>query len=117
MYYITIDVNNSNNLQFYCRHCGHKDDADDTVCLLTTQIDNKDGGGNKRDEYIHTTINKYTKMDPTLPRVNNIPCPNEECKTHVEKNKNEVLYIRYDDERLLYLYMCCICDTVWKSSG
>jgi hypothetical protein len=26
-----------------------------------------------------------------------------------------VIYIRYDDDNMKYLYMCVTCDTVWKT--
>ena len=49
-------------------------------------------------------------MDPTLPRLYNIQCPNDECKT-----ENGVIYIRYDSDNLKYLYICVDCDTKWKT--
>ena len=111
MYYITINETDPNKLSYYCRNCGHKD-ADaftEGVCVLNTHI-------NSGAQTVNTQniINKFTKLDPTLPRVYNIPCPNEECKTNTENKSREVLYIRYHDDKLLYLYMCCVCDTVWK---
>ena len=69
-------------------------------------------------------INKYTKLDPTLPRIYNIPCPNVQCTTHsanvsslesAANTKSEVIYMRYDDTNLKYIYICTTCDTVWKT--
>ena len=39
----------------------------------------------KGEQNFHHIINKYTKLDPTLPRVYNIPCPNKECKKTNQK--------------------------------
>jgi DNA-directed RNA polymerase subunit M/transcription elongation factor TFIIS len=113
MYYIKIDDENSSCLSYYCRNCGHKDvNADDEgMCVINTQI--KKGG-----HHFEHIVNKYTKLDPTLPRVYNIPCPNTECCTNKKNEEKkdvprEVLYIRYDDNKLKYLYMCCNCDNTW----
>ena len=65
-------------------------------------------------EFSHI-INKYTKLDPTLPRVNNILCPNANCKTNTEDAPKEIIYIRYDDTQMSYVYLCSTCDTVWKN--
>ena len=46
----------------------------------------------------------------------NIKCPNENCKTNTDGEKSEVLYIRYDENNMKYLYMCSICDTTWKTN-
>ena len=110
MYYISIDEKDTNKLQYYCRNCGNKDNeiSESGGCILNTQF--KNTGKNK----FQHIINKYTKHDPTLPRIHNIPCPNINCNTNTnEKTANEVIYIRYDDEKLKYLYLCTICDEVW----
>jgi aspartate carbamoyltransferase regulatory subunit len=65
-------------------------------------------------EFSHI-INKYTKMDPTLPRINNILCPNAECKTNTEDVPREIIYIRYDNVNMKYVYLCSECDVVWKT--
>jgi len=70
-------------------------------------------------------VNEYTKLDPTLPRVSNIPCPNAACisnRVHEEKVTSEdqlpheVIYLRYNDAQLKFVYICNLCDTVWKSA-
>ena len=111
MYYIRIDVDDPNKLVYYCRNCGNEDKmlAYENVCVSKTQI--KQG-----EQSFSNIINKYTKFDPTLPRVNNILCPNAECKTHTSKDvAREIISIRYDDTNMKYVYVCAGCDTVWKS--
>ena len=114
MYYIRIDPDDSNKLVYYCRNCGNEDDslAGENICILKTQ--------NKQSEQSFShIINKYTKLDPTLPRVNNILCPNKECETNNEKAKEkakEILSLRYDDTNMKYVYLCSTCDTVWKTN-
>jgi len=115
MYYIGIDETDTNKLIHYCRNCGHKDDSmngEENICILNTQI-------RKGEQKYNHIINEYTKLDPTLPRVHNINCPNTACKTNMQdeskKVPKEVIYIRYDDDNMKYLYMCAVCDTVWKT--
>ena len=63
----------------------------------------------------HTTqkyiMNEFTKLDPTVPRIKNLNCPNESCDDEI-KDK-EIIYIRYDDENMRYVYICTACDNVW----
>lgn len=116
MYYIGIDAKDSNKLTYYCRNCGNIDETATTenISVLKTQI-------RKGEQKFSHIINEYTKLDPTLPRIYNIACPNPACKTnHVveenaKKEPSEVIYIRYDDDNMKYLYMCVTCDTVWKT--
>ena len=53
-------------------------------------------------------------------------CPNSECKTNKHEQKDEeensiggggreILYIRYDEINMKYVYLCSTCDTVWKT--
>jgi len=43
-------------------------------------------------------------------RLYNTKCPNKECE-----NKNGVIYMRYDKDKMKYLYMCVDCDATWKT--
>lgn len=113
MYYIRISGEDGDKLIYYCRNCGNEDTelTKDNICVSKTQL--------KRNEqkYNHI-INEYTKLDPTLPRINTIKCPNNECSSNKEKaTDREVIYIRYDDINLLYIYLCAKCDTVWRTDG
>ena len=59
-------------------------------------------------------INKDLCHDPTLPKVNNILCPNDDCPTNKDGTPKEVVYLKYDKDNLKYLYMCCVCHHSWK---
>jgi hypothetical protein len=110
MYYVKINDSQENQLSYYCRNCGHQDtDVEhDSVCILNTQM-------KKGKQHFEHIVNKYTKLDPTLPRIYNLPCPSKDCLTNAKENvPREVLYMRYDDNNLKYLYMCCVCDTIWN---
>jgi DNA-directed RNA polymerase subunit M/transcription elongation factor TFIIS len=111
MYYIRINVDNPNSLVYYCRQCGNEDKllAVEDVCVSKIQI-------KKNDQSFNHIINKFTKLDPTLPRINNMLCPNADCVTNTKDKEKEVIYIRYDDTNMKYVYLCCECDTVWNTT-
>ena len=110
MYYIRINSDDTNKLVYYCRNCGNEDKllAIENVCVSKTQI-------KKTEQSFSHIINKYTKMDPTLPRINTILCPNAACETNTKDLEREIIYIRYDDVNMKYVYLCSTCDTVWKT--
>ena len=110
MYYISISTNDQSKLVYYCRNCGNEDStlSVDNVSVSKTQL-------KKSEQEFSHIINKYTKLDPTLPRVHNILCPNIECKTNTDGIEREIIYIRYDDTNMKYVYLCSSCDTVWKT--
>ena len=133
MYYLKIveDAETENtSLAYYCRNCGHSDTMlmTENNCVSNTQI--------KRTEqnYNHI-INEYTKYDPTLPRISTINCPNAKCESNmveseaadeqgeaneeartISSKKAEIIYIRYDDVNMKYIYLCTHCDTKWKTN-
>ncbi len=110
MYYITISDEDENKLMFYCRCCGNKKtETDPTSSYILS-----DTNFNNNYEYI---INPYLKYDPTLPRTTDIKCPNPDCKSNLGDDKqtpNEVIYVRYNDAALKFMYICTTCDTSWK---
>jgi len=112
MYYVGVSETDGNKLTYYCRNCGNKDDsaAAEGVCVLNTQL-------KKGEQKFNHIINQYTKQDPTLPRIYNVKCPNMSCSTNTETNHGpaEVIYMRYDDDNMKYLYICVTCDKVWKT--
>ena len=111
LYFIHISDTNSNQLIHFCRKCGKKQDiiTEDNICVSKINLTHKS----------HKTrhmVNEYTKFDPTLPRINNIPCVNSACDSNKKKNPHpsEVIYMRYDDINMKYIYICTICDNIWK---
>ena len=212
MYYLKIqDEDNviGNTLIYYCRNCGHEDTTLSTTNICVSDIQLR----SSEKKYTHI-VNEYTKFDPTLPRINTIKCPNQECssnemgggggkkttgkeaaaskaeaskaeaatiskaaavskaaskkltvkqqqqaqaqvqaqaeqaqalakqaqeeatlaeatlKTIMEEdvlsskkpegelgNNREVIYIRYDDTNMKYVYLCVHCDTTWRTDN
>jgi DNA-directed RNA polymerase subunit M/transcription elongation factor TFIIS len=160
MYYLKIqdeDGNIGNTLIYYCRNCGHEDTTLSTTNICVSDIQLR----SSEKKYTHI-VNEYTKFDPTLPRINTIKCPNQDCisngqgggatrkikskatekqsqadKETVDKetadketeskqaadkqvdlvNNREVIYIRYDDINMKYVYLCVHCDTTWRTDN
>lgn len=111
MYYIRINSDNPNKLVYYCRNCGNEDTSlvTDNVCVSKTQL-------KKSELSFSHIINRYTKLDPTLPRINTILCPNSDCSTNTKGKEREIIYIRYDDTNMKYVYLCSECETVWNTN-
>lgn len=121
MLYLQLDNPDSNTLVYYCRVCNCNDAADlDHVNIGHNVLSTQFKKGEQRFNHI---INRYTKLDPTLPRIYNMKCPNLECKTNEadakgttsESKETEIIYMRYDDENMKYLYICAECDKIWKT--
>jgi DNA-directed RNA polymerase subunit M/transcription elongation factor TFIIS len=127
MYYISITP--ENELQYYCRNCGHVDEtiASENICVSKLNVKHT-----TTPQTFSQVVNKYTKLDPTLPRINTIRCPNDECSSNrksesggvgggggeagdKKEKKSEVIYLRYDDTNLKYVYLCAKCDKVWNT--
>jgi DNA-directed RNA polymerase subunit M/transcription elongation factor TFIIS len=120
MYYISITP--ENELQYYCRNCGNIDNtiAAENICVSKMNIKHT-----TTQQSFSQVVNKYTKYDPTLPRINTIRCPNDECPSNTlatgsdggenKKSKNEIIYVRYDDTNLRFVYLCAKCDKVWNT--
>ena len=112
MYYIRLSEEDPNSIVYYCRNCGHenKNISLDSVTISKTSFKHN------KQKY-NSIINKYTKMDPTLPRINTMKCPNQSCNSNeAEKEKErEIIYLRYDDVNMNFVYMCSTCETVWNT--
>ena len=126
MYYIQIQED-TEELIYNCRKCGHKNEELvnqlDNLCVSKTDM-------KKDTSTVDNIINQYTKLDPTLPRIKNIDCPNKACDSNVQddgaveskegdkqkkaKKEKEIVYIRYDDTNMKFIYLCCVCDHSWK---
>ena len=109
--YTSVTSENSDKLVYYCRNCKYVDEdiGEEGVIVLNSQL-------KKGEQRFNHIINRYTKLDPTLPRIYNMKCPNLECSTNkTPEDKCEIIYMRYDDENMKYLYLCVTCDSIWKT--
>ena len=111
MYYLKLGGENQNNIIYYCRNCGYEDTtlSSSNICVSETTL------RNSAQTYAHN-VNAYTKSDPTLPRTNTVKCPNIECESNKDASKREIIYLRYNDSEMKYLYICTACNTSWKTN-
>ena len=114
MYYMKKRVDPDNDkerrLVYYCKHCNHED---------TKMIETKNMKifeySTEEDSLSSVTLNEYTRYDPTLPHVKTIKCPNLDCESNKNENvEQDVIYIRLDDSKMKYIYLCYHCNSNWK---
>ena len=110
MFYIRLDSDDSHKLIYYCRKCGNEDTTvtSENMCVSKEQV-------RKGEQRFSNMINEYTKLDPTLPRISSIRCPSADCESNSDESLREVIYIRYDDTNMKYIYLCAVCNTSWKT--
>lgn len=114
MYYMKIEGEEGNQkLQYFCKNCGDtQNHSKEESNLVLKKCYNK-GEKNYKD-----IVNVFTREDVSLPRVNNIICPNEDCLCNKNSEElREVIYIKYDSENLRFIYLCCLCNTAWKNNS
>lgn len=108
MMYLKLD--GAERLQYHCKNCLYvtpASEADTKACVL--------GKNYVDDETAYRQfVSPHLKHDPTLPRVNNIRCPNEAC-TRPADAPPLVIFVKYDPLNMRFLYHCCHCETFWKS--
>lgn len=106
MLYIKVD---KDQLLYYCKNCDFvtQDDTTATKCIMENVLDENVSN-------FKQYITPHIKYDPTLPRVNNIKCPNSKCSKPTDVD-NEVIYIKFNPVKMSYLYYCCHCENFWKS--
>ena len=117
MYYLKLSKENPDKLIYYCRKCGHVDENmlnnEGIICVSKTHI-------KKTKQTFNNIINEYTKLDPTLPRINNVKCPNADCESNNQETKdgtdNEIIFLRYDNDNMKYIYLCNTCNYSWKNN-
>ena len=86
----------------------------ENICVSKTHI-------NVGSNSYKNVVNQYTKLDPTLPRIKNIKCPNADCNSNKEKKdpnyaEKEIIYLRYDDVNMKFIYLCGVCENMWKNN-
>ena len=103
-----MKINKDKQLIYFCKYCGFEDtETIETQNLKVLKF-------SKETKNQETHINEYTKYAPTLPHMNTIKCPNVECKSNIQQDiQQDVVYLRYDDKNMKYMYLCCHCDFTW----
>ena len=93
----------------YIQKSGHKLNMVCKICGFKKQYNQKDNciyTKNYQSDHLSfkTVSNRFVHLDPTLPRVNNINCPNKDCDTNKKATDfqniysiNNIPYYIYDD--------------------
>ena len=94
-------IRNEDTLNYYCTNCNLKSEQP-VDKLVYEKIYN--------DSYKSNNIrfNKNIIHDPTLPRVKS-KCKNPDCDC------NEIIYLRYNEKDMKYIYVCVKCLTNWTN--
>jgi len=135
----------SNILIYYCRNCGHEDTtlSAESICVSDTQFRRSEQNFThivneytKHDPTLprintikcpnHECISNTTSMAGGASSSNNSSnnSSKKEEKTDLDvsdkdnnNNGREVIYIRYDDVNMKYVYLCVHCNTTWKTDN
>ena len=116
----STDGTNEKYVLMFCKNCTYQHELErkeaDYLCMY------KSNYSKEHPLYYRSLVNTFTPNDITLPRSTTIECPYKD--QHQEGDANEVVFVRYDDENLRYLYVCCAkkkdgtgCLTCWKMPG
>lgn len=117
-------------LTLYCKHCPYRHSLDQSAA-------SSNGGGaaatgtaaaphsfdpcmfrsnysSNHPLYYSTVVNRYTFDDPTLPCLSDGKCINPKCVCNTDATVDpEILYVRYNDQDLKFLYLCRHCRQCW----
>lgn len=106
MYY--IKENDDNSIEYYCKNCGSKREIKtDTNSKLILE-NNYEEDNQKYFQF----LNPFIIHDHTIPHVNNVQCKNKEC-TKPTNTDNDVMYIKYDEKSIKFVYYCVHCKYFW----
>jgi DNA-directed RNA polymerase subunit M/transcription elongation factor TFIIS len=70
----------------------------------------------KKGTAVSMSMNPYLKHDPTLIHLDNVKCRNDDCSSRSGK-KWDVVAIKTDDVKLVWMYQCANCSETWEQSS
>ena len=112
-YYLYLnegDDSDANALYRRCNNCGYKEM--DTKGGLISEILVQE----RSTESYKILLNEYTRRDPRLPHIRGVmKCPSETCQSNVGGAESDIIYMKYDNVNLMYLYICDVCGYKWHS--
>lgn len=95
---------------YKCHCCQHEDTSalNTSVCISRNSFQ-------KQDASYEAYLNEHALSDPTLPCVSTIECANGKCSRAADQ-PSRVVYIKYDQVNLRYVYCCKHCKHVWRTA-
>ena len=111
LYAIDEDViNDVKTAVLSCRKCDYKEPLSSDNPLVYEHI-------LREDTTEKLVMNPYLEHDPTLDHLSNVVCPNKECPSRVSSIKGDVVPVKLDKDKLIWLYKCVHCKETWKQSS
>ena len=103
----------SGQLTLTCNNCGYNEVNEEGGLIMETDLQEKTAEGYK------ILLNEFTRSDPTLPHTDIIKCPNSECDSNKGGAKRDIIFMKYDQINLKFLYLCNVkgCGHQWRSKG
>lgn len=98
-----------------CRHCGYKEAMMPKSAEEALVLETNFNASSSAQSQAASMLNEYTKLDPTLPHLKTISCPNQSCPSVANPEMRDILYIKTDAKNLKYQYNCTVCNTQWGS--
>ena len=110
---VFIKDDEDNSLIYKCKMCDNQESiVEETFCVYSY-----DNSKIKRSNLLNT--NEYLLHDVTLPKIQNNPnikCPNKDCICNTDDAvESDIIYVKYDAEKLSYMYVCKHCDQKWTN--
>lgn len=118
--YLFLKIKNNQDaitFTYNCRNCGHTETNtnNDMTSMKQHSIYNNPDNIDKVRYYAGKK--EHLIHDPTMPHIDNIPCPNQECISHKEPGTNDIIYLTLDKVKLQMLYICNNCITHWTNKS
>ena len=85
-------------ITLFCRKCGNEEAIPTSECVSNRVL--------QPAAAVKPVLSKYTKFDPTLPRVA-MKCATEACAN------TEIIVVRYSDAQMKFLHLCPECNGTW----
>jgi DNA-directed RNA polymerase subunit RPC12/RpoP len=108
-YFLYLDAAD-NNVSYQCRSCGHRELLDpktkEDALILETAFRS---GASATGAASGVTVNAFTLMDPTLPHLKNLRCPNGVCPSRSNETLRDIIYIKTDPVNMKFQYVCTVC--------
>lgn len=102
MLYLEL-VEDNKAFKYYCKNCKYQSEPVKNCQTIVSENNAFDAAAGGYKSY----MTPFLIHDVTLPRVNNIDCP------HCDEKPNKVIYVKYDNANMRYLYNCCHCNHFW----
>ena len=103
-------VNDKKTAVLSCRKCEYKEPLSSDNPLVYEHVLRED----TTDKLV---MNPYLEYDPTLDHLSNVVCPNKECPSRVSSLTGDVVPVKLDKDKLIWLYKCVHCKETWKQSS